>query len=59
MNYKKDESERKKNRLNFRVTDAELSAIKHLSAKLGLSYTELFTTAIASLRGRIDGRGNR
>ena len=56
---KKDETEKRRNKLNFRLTDSELSAFKHLSARLGMTYTELFTTAIASLRSRIDGRGER
>ena len=47
---KKADTERRKNRMNFRVTDAELEVIRNLSQRLGLSYTELFVTAIDSLR---------
>ena len=55
---RKDDLEKKRNRLHIRLTDAEFSAIKRLSQRLGLTYTETILKAIFSL-GRNDGRGER
>lgn len=54
----KDDSERRRHRLNFRLTDAELSRIRSLSSQLGLSYTELVLRAVNSL-GREILPGNK
>lgn len=53
---KKDETEKRRNRVNFRLTDEELSTIRNLSDRLEVTYTGLFIKAVDSLRRRIDGR---
>ncbi len=52
----KDESEKRRNRVNLRVTDEELSTIRILADRLEMTYTALLVKAVDSLRRRMDGR---
>lgn len=47
---KKDDSERRRHRLNVRLTDSELSTIRDLASQTGLSYTELVLRGVELLK---------
>lgn len=47
---RKDDTERRRHRLNVRLTDNELSTIRDLASQTGLSYTELVLRGVELLK---------